>query len=155
MLITISNDGAFITQTDFFEKYGDSGKFVFSVNARAFRILLPESMESQVWEMQTADSVIVTRGRWQTNNVAPLPIRHGEDAMEFLFEDHSKTPYILHTAMGACLDALPNRHDEGRTDLRCLVYVGKTFPKPVIDLPAAYRKTARVPYMKPLATSFN
>ena len=150
-------DSGRIAQTNFFEVHAKSDKFKFicSVHARTFRILLPEGVASAVDEIRAADSVVITRGRWQRNNRVPIALVHGEDALEFLFEDHTPQPYIMHTGIEACLDVLPSRHDEGRTDLRCLVYIARSFPQPAIDLPAAYRRTARVPCMKPLSPGRN
>jgi hypothetical protein len=150
-------DGGQIAQTNFFELHDKSSqfKFICSVHAHTFRILLPEWVASAVDDTQAADSVVITRGRWQLNNRVPIALVHGEDALEFLFEDHTQSPYVMHTGMEACLGGLPSRHDEGRTDLRCLVYVASSFPRPAIDLPAAYRRAARIPCMKPLSPDRN
>jgi hypothetical protein len=62
-LITCVNDGPKIVESNFWT-LPDHGKFLVSVNAGAFRILLPDSLSEYLSEMATAREMVISRGRW-------------------------------------------------------------------------------------------
>jgi len=118
------------------------GKFFVSVNAAAFRILLPSSLEVYVSEMAIAREVAISRGPW--------PDANRDDAFEFMFDDDFQSPFMLH-AVQESLDRLPAKADEGRGDLACLIYIGrKEKPVEALALTAGYRRVPRLPWMEPL-----
>jgi hypothetical protein len=139
--LQVYNDGPKIVESNFWG-LPDNGKFLVSVNAKAFRILLPASLEGYVSEMATAREVAISRGPW--------PAQGKQDAFELLFDDGSDNPFVLHT-IPETFDRLPLPADEGRGDLACLVYVGKD-GKPVeaLALTCGYRRVSRLPWLKPL-----
>jgi hypothetical protein len=138
MIIEIENDGPRIVRTNYWQsEHARRGMFFLSLNASAFRLLVPAALASEAPEMcRGAAYVIVTRGRRQGRR----------DALELLFEDGSQRPYSLHVDI-AQVDRLPARSDEGRTDLRCLVYTPPA--ELVCELPARYRRADRLPHLKP------
>jgi hypothetical protein len=71
--------------------------------------------------MATARELAISRGPW--------PDANRDDAFEFMFDDGSKSPFVLH-AVAESLDRLPSEADEGRGDLACLAYIGRK-EKPV------------------------
>jgi hypothetical protein len=88
-LLTIRNDGPKIVECNFWTlPIAETGNFFVSVNAAAFRILLPASLEVYVSEMATAREVAISRGPW--------PDANRDDAFEFMFDDGSKSPFVLH-----------------------------------------------------------
>lgn len=136
-MIEIVNDGPRIISTTYWQTdHARRGLFYVSVNAGAFRLLAPEIQAAEVPDMcRGAQYVVVTRGRFA-----------GRDALEIVFEDGSRTPYSLHVDARQ-VDRLPAASDEGRTDLRFLVYVQPDAL--ACELPARYRRVDRLPHLKP------
>lgn len=142
VVIYVKNDGPIIIDTNYWQtELAQRGLVFVSVNAGAFRLLMPQVMEAAIEEMKTADYVIITRGTWYPPGSYPR-----QNAFELLFEDYSAAPYSIHVSMEQ-VDRLPIESDEGRTDLKCLVYTeGPTLR---LALPARYRRAKRLPYLKP------
>jgi hypothetical protein len=89
MQLTITNNGAEISSTNFWETaLAQTGNVFLSLNADCFRLLLPESVEDKLIEMQTARTVVVSRGPW--------PAGGKVDAVEVLFDDGTETPFVIH-----------------------------------------------------------
>lgn len=84
-MLSIENDGQAILRSNYWDTpLNESGTIAISMNAGAFRILLPDSMVDQVAEMLTAREVIVSKGHYQARR-----------AYEILFDDHTDSPYSL------------------------------------------------------------
>jgi hypothetical protein len=150
-VIRIDNDGPRLAGTNYFEtEQAHAGNVFVSTNAGAFRLLVPRGARGWLDEMRGADYLIVTRGQW-----TPAPMRlpdntvrqqHPREALELLFEDGSDSPFVLHVGAES-VDRLPSRQDDGRTHLRCLVYTeGPTLE---LEIPARFRRAARLPHLKP------
>jgi hypothetical protein len=139
--LLVENNGPELVRTNFWTDL-DLGKIYVSLNARAFRVLLPRDLESALEEMWTAREVIITRGPW--------PEAKTKDGVELMFEDGSPAPFALHLDARA-FDRLPAAQDNGRTDLQVIVYVGDRDGKPheALRLPAKYRRAPRIPCMQP------
>ena len=91
-LIKIENAGQKIVSTNYWKsEIAKSGKLFFSVNAGCVRMLIPELMKNMIHEIKTGKKVILSRGPW--------PDRNRDDAFEFLFEDFTKTPYVIHVGV--------------------------------------------------------
>lgn len=136
-MIEIVNDGSRIVSTTYWQtEHARRGMLYLSVNAGAFRLLVPSAIAAEAPEMcRGARYVLVTRGLYQ-----------GRDAIELLFEDGSDSPYAVHIDARQ-VDRIPARGDSGRTDLRFLVYV-----QPgdlACELPARFRWASPLPYMRP------
>jgi hypothetical protein len=99
-LLTIENKGQAIIATNFWAtETARAGYCYLSWNAGAARLLLPDTLASEVREMKGAQYVIVSRGPWTD---------HGNrDALELLFEDNSNSPYCLHLTMEQTDRSLP------------------------------------------------
>lgn len=138
-LIAIENNGPLVTATNYFaSEHARLGLIYVSVNAGAFRLLIPSN--TTPIESAGAEYVIVTRGKW--------PAKGWRECLEFVWEDNTDSPFfqIVETQMA---DRLPLADDDGRTDLRCIGYAPDL--SILFDLPARYRITPRVPYLKPWA----
>ncbi len=62
---TIDNKGQDIVSTNYFEsEHASKGKVYMSVNAGAFRLLLPDSQMQLLEEMATGKEVIISMGKW-------------------------------------------------------------------------------------------
>lgn len=131
----VKNDGQEIVETNYWSSdYCRKGAVYLSINAGAFRLLLPPQFPLD--DMAVADEVIVTRGAW------PNAGKH--DALELMFEDHSDNPYCIH--MGSeQTDRMPADSDRHKS----FVFSIWTQEGKVMELPARYRKAKRIPYMKP------
>jgi hypothetical protein len=140
-LITIENDGAEITYTNYFNSdHAARGYVYLSINAGAFRLLIPDRMISEIAEWRTAREVIISRGPW--------PDMSKSDALEILFEDDSDNPYALHIASEQA-DRMPLDTDRDRKDqppswkFSAWTREGKT-----LELPCRYRLVKRIPWLK-------
>jgi hypothetical protein len=79
-ILAVENDGQEIRATNYFEsEYARRGAFYLSVNAGAFRLLVPPAHESAIEEFRTAKEVVVSRGAWTA--------QRRKDALEILFDD--------------------------------------------------------------------
>lgn len=136
MMLVVNNDGAYIRETNYWETdYARRGFLYLSINAGAFRLLVPPGMREVAWEARKAEYAVITRGPWVGRN----------DSFEILFEDHSDNPYSIHVVREQ-VDRLPLTEDEGRTDLQLLVYTRRGLEA---ELPARYRTAPQLPYLQP------
>jgi hypothetical protein len=138
MMLVIENDGSEIVSTNYWDtEYARKGQLYVSVNAGAFRLLLPPALEPALTDMRTAREVIVSRGPWPGKK---------PDAFELLFEDGSDAPYTLHFGAEQ-IDRAPAKIDEGRDGLLCTVWTAGLVK--ALTLPAAYRRVAKIPCLQP------
>lgn len=142
IVLHIENDGSEIRATNYFaSEYARRGALYLSINAGAFRLLVPPAHESAVAEFRTAQEVIVSRGAW--------PAEGRQDALEILFDDHTDNPFSLHFGpeqinhFPAAADAL------GEWVFSAWVH-GQTGPACAFRAPCYYRVVAQLPYLKPL-----
>lgn len=140
-MLEINNHGPLITATNYWGSELDrAGTLYLSVNAGAFRLLLPSGWESALDEMRTGREAIVTRG-----------MLRGGDAVELLFDDGTASPYAIHLGASQC-DRLPIPEDDGRADL---VFTAWTAPRrgvaphKALERPARYRVVADLPCLRP------
>ncbi len=140
-MFRIENDGPSLIDTDYFgSEQANNGYAFLSINAGAFRLLLPDSIVHFLPEMRTAHEVIVTRGQWTTSG-------RTVDAYELLFEDDSDTPFALNI-MTAQSDRLLGASDQSGTGtLRFDVIVAPCAI--TLTLPARFRVSDTLPCLKP------
>src|SRR3990167_2306796 len=126
MILTIENDGPRIVRTNYWSsEHAARGAFYVSVNAGAFRVLVPEAVRDVVAEMRTAKEVVISRGPW--------PAERRDDALELLFDDGSASPFALHIGVEQ-IDRLPSAQDDGRSDLRCPAWMRGIGDEPIMAL---------------------
>lgn len=110
LVLVIENDGQELKKTNFWEsEYNARGFFYVSTNAGCFRMLVPESQESAIKEMQTGKFVEISRTTYQ-----------GRKMVRLLFDDSSDYPYSLDLSHEQ-FDRLPSLNDSGR-ELRFIAY---------------------------------
>lgn len=142
MILTIDNNGAAITSTNFWStEYAGRGAVYVTQNAGAFRLLLPPALEEILADLASAKLVIVSRGPW--------PAQHRDDAIELLVDDGTDSPYALHIGTEQ-IDRLPLDTDADR-EWHCTVWIrgADDAPTPVIDRPARYRRVRNIPDLSP------
>ena len=141
--IQITHDGPRLVSTDYWSsEHAAHGLLYLSINAGAFRLLLPPTQMESLIDMRTAREVIISRGPW--------PDQHRADAFELLFDDGSSSPFVLHLDSRQ-VDRLPADRD-ARKDYRCTVWTpdpATGAPSCVLDLPAYYRLSKRLPDLRP------
>jgi hypothetical protein len=140
-MLVIKNNDQEITETNFWETdQAKQGEFHLSINAAAFRLLVPSQHESIIAEVETAKEVIITRG--------PLPDAKQEEAMEILIDDGSDLPFLIHLEANQ-VDRLPLPEDAGRT-LTFTVWILKDGKPHCASRGECYYRTApRLPWLKP------
>lgn len=139
--LMVQNNGQEIVATNFWEtEHARRGLFYLSINAGAFRLLVPEAHTSAISEFKTAKDVILSRGPWsQMGN---------RDAIEILFDDESESPYALHLDARQ-LDRLPAREDAGRTAVFTAWLRGaQGAPVCAYRHECYYRVVPRIPWLK-------
>ena len=140
--IRFENDGPLILKTNYWQTpIAKANKLFLSINAGAFRLLLPTQLEGQVREMRTATMAIVSRGPWPKAQLA--------DALEILFDDGTQDPYCLHLTTHAC-DRLPlDENQGGDWSLTAWGHLVGERPRLLLDLPCGYRRVRALPDLRP------
>lgn len=136
-LLQIENNGPEIVATNYWEtEHARSGLLFLSINAGAFRLLIPASQESQISEMKTATEVVISRGPW--------PYQGKHDALEILFEDNTDDPFCIHLVPEQC-DRMPTTGARKSVHTFALwTSTGKRW-----ECPAYYRIVKHLPWLKP------
>jgi hypothetical protein len=134
------NDGKKIVNTTYWDSaYCLAGKVFLSINAGAFRLLLPKSMENMLKEIEAAYSVVISRGPW--------PSEGKTDALELLFEDGSDNPYCIHISAEQ-VDRLPPGSEQGWKGV-FHIYANRA-TSPVVEFQRVYyRRVEKIPCLKP------
>lgn len=143
-MLSIENHGAWIVKTNFWQTdYGRRGAFFLSINAGAFRLLVPDQHAGILADLKTAKEVVVSRGPW--------PAVRRDEAFELLFDDHTEEPFSLHFGLEQ-VDRIPEDIDQVQT-WTCTVWTkprGKdTRPHRALERKAFYRRVGELPYLKP------
>lgn len=134
-MLHIENAGADIISTNFWDlDINKKGKFFLSINAGAFRLLVPEDKEAEIKEMKTAKLVIISQGFWREAN---------SPAFEILFEDYSDNPYVLYITTTAADRSVLEKQQIGLT---FSVWIKGC--KKVLELPCNFRQVSTIPYLK-------
>ena len=139
--IHVGNNGQNIRATNYWgSSYAAKGYFFLSINAGAFRLLVPDSRVAEITEWTSAREVIVTRGPW--------PWQETLDALEIMFEDDSESPYSLMLTRGLC-DRMPPVWDadkNGQPPRR--KFSAWTRNGKVLELPCRYRIARKLPCLQ-------
>ena len=149
----IKNHGPLILSTDYWGSAMErAGKFYVSVNAGAFRLLVPATQEGLVPDMRAAKGCAVSRGRFHdTFGLDHLvgTFREGADAIEILFDDLTTNPIALHFSPES-FDRLPTAENAGREwVLSVWTQPRRNKPHKVMDRPCRYRLAAKIPDLRP------
>lgn len=137
-IITITNRGPDIAATDYWDcPANEWGILHLSVNAGAFRLLIPRGLECLLNEIATAKRVVITRGPWRE-----LP---NLDAVELLFDDESDSPFVVHLGADQCA-TLPPASEHGKTCVfSAWTAPRRNGPRKALERPAVFHAAERVP----------
>jgi hypothetical protein len=139
--IIIENDGPRIRAANYWQtEWAQYGAFYLSLNAGAFRLLVPRAQEALLDEFRTGREVLISRGPW--------PAAQRADALEILFDDNTDDPFALHLGLEQ-IDRLPRATDAGRE----VIFSAWTFrggePRLSYQAPCFYRLVPRLPCLQP------
>jgi hypothetical protein len=130
------NDRTLLKASNFWDsELAKEGALFVSINAKTFRVLVPDSLEKFIADMATAKMVVVSRGPWPEEGL--------DDAFEMLFDDESNQPMALHLTSKQ-FATLPAKSDAGRTDLFCSAWTKGPVLR-VGPLKCAYRHSPMIP----------
>jgi hypothetical protein len=136
--LTVKNEGPEIASSNFWETdYERRGLFYLSLNAGAFRLLVPSVHDSVIAEFRTAKEIVISRGPWEAQG--------GRDSIEILFDDGTDDPFSLHLDAQQ-LDRLPAADDAGKKAIFTAWLKGPTCAY-VSD--CFYRIVPEIPWLKP------
>lgn len=139
----ITNHGPLIEASDYWEsEYAARGVVYLSVNAGAFRLLLPDVLKPLLLDdMRSAREVVVSRGPW--------PEQGRDDALELLFDDGSTAPFSLHMGLEQ-VDRLPLDSDAGKQWIASVWTAPRRGrPQKALERKAYYRRVDRLPCLRP------
>lgn len=109
-LIVIQNDGALITETNYFSlDMADAGLLFMTTNARCLRLLIPESQSEFIPEMLTGKKIGIARGKNRTHNKMMTRI---------LFDDFTSTTFYIDLGD----EQLDRKIGKGEKGLRFIAY---------------------------------
>jgi len=138
-MINIVNNGPELVSTNYWDTKFGSSHFAFGANAGTMRLLLSTNLEGDIYGMlEGCDYVVVS--------TIPDPAERNL-SIEFLFEDHSNSPFVLHSCAGAALGLFP-KADPTPVERPLTLWVKG--PRKVATLRAFIRRVPRLPWLKPL-----
>lgn len=134
-MISIENQGAEIAKTNYWDsEWAKKQVMACSFNAGTFRLLLPDRMRRDVKEMKTGKELIISKGLYR-----------GQTAYEFLFDDHSETPYNLIIGANQMVSLQLADNEHGRAVMFSAWTRGV---KKVFEVPARFRVVEELPCLK-------
>ena len=100
MQLVITNKGQDITSTNYFSlPHNKAGKFIISLNAGAFRLLIPDSKATEI--------------RAELEMVSRVQVEQQGEMAAIILDDGSDDPYTIQTSMNA-FDRRPAASDSGQ-----------------------------------------
>jgi hypothetical protein len=145
-IIETRNNGPLIVSSTYWGSDMEKmGLLYLSINAGAFRLLLPAGREDLVEEMRTGKTIVISRGPWAD------PVGRGNDSLEILFDDGTKTPFSIHLGAPQA-DRLPADSDAGRECILSVWMAPGGVPEMVFQSKCWYRLAPRIPFLQPLQT---
>lgn len=143
LFVMVENNETELVASNYWEtEYAINGLFYLSINAGAFRLMVPKSCEHLISEFKTGEYCIISKG--------PSIMPGHPFMIELLFEDHTDAPY--HLILGPRhIDRNPLSSDAGKKYKMSIWTKGC---KKVMEMDAYYRVVDRIPYLKPLGKEF-
>lgn len=141
-MLRIENHGPLIVSSNYWTlPAARAGKVLVSINAGAFRVLIPQSIEGMIPEMMTGKSCVVSRG--------PMAELNLPDAFEVLFDDGTADPFAFHLSPQS-FDRIPEDADAGREwVLSAWTAPRRGRPHKAFERPCWYRRVPSLPWLKP------
>ncbi|MBI9016296.1 MAG: hypothetical protein JEZ07_03435 [Phycisphaerae bacterium] len=137
--IMVENNVTDLIGSNYWEtELAKKGFFYLSINAGAFRLLVPKKMMHLIPEFKTGEYCIISKGP-SMESIHPF-------ALELLFEDHTSCPYQLNLCAGQ-VDRNPSKTDVNKKHKLSIWTEGCN---KVLEMDAYFRTVGKLPYMKPL-----
>lgn len=141
-MVEFRNNGPLIERTNYWDTpHAQRGYAYLSLNAGAYRLLMPQSLHSVVADITSSEirEVVISRGAW--------PEVGRPDGIEVMFDDRTNDPISVHI-LTEQVDRLPLPSDQGWKGL-FLLYHGP--PEKLIWQTdrVYYRRVKRIPWLKP------
>lgn len=141
-MIVIENHGSLIVATNYWQsEMAQAGKRYVSCNAGAIRILMPATLRPEINEMRTAKVVIVSRGPW--------PVAGIDEAVEFLFDDGTDSPFALTLTSSSFEFILPAEPKPGEEWTLTVWDEKKGRPHKALERRCHWRRVEKIPCLKP------
>lgn len=136
----VENDGQLIVATNYWRSdLARLGACYLSLNAGAFRLLLPDEEQHILAEVESAYEVVVSRGPWPEGGKA--------DALELLFEEGSSHPFAIHMGVEQ-VDRMPLDSDADQQWIFTVWIDSEGEPLMALSLPCWYRRVQRLPCLE-------
>lgn len=141
----IENHGPLITASNYWDtEMARAGYAYLSVNAGAFRLLLPDSCRGWVPDMRAGCRHIVVSA------LAPDDWEPNAFAVEWMSEDGSDEPWAAHLSPGQ-IDRCPTPADAGKQWLASVWIRKRGNPHKVFERPAYFQRVPQLPWMKAIS----
>jgi hypothetical protein len=146
-ILKIQNDGPLIAETNFWATdHANHGLFYVSINAGAFRILIPKNCEADIPEMiRGVKHVVVSmlpKDRWKPKAYC----------LEIMFEDSSDSPWACQISPGQT-DRAPTDESVGIAWKATLWTEQNNGPALHTEFPAYFQIVPKIPWLKSIEKS--
>lgn len=141
-LLTITNHGPLITASNFWRtEAARHGRLYLTINAGAFRLLVPTALRPAISEMRPGAKHIV---------VSCLPAaawQQGQYCTEWLVEDGSDSPWSCHLSPGQ-IDRMPPAEDAGKEWIASVWDEKNGRPHKALERPAYFQVVPSLPWLR-------
>jgi hypothetical protein len=138
-LITVKNDGQKLIDTNYWQtEHCKAGYAYMTLNAGAYRLLVPPVNHKWLDEIRTAKEVVISRGAW--------PQANKKEAFEVMFEDFTDNPFAIYMDQ-VQWDRLPAKSDKGWKGELHIYIEASPVPAFVLDR-VFYRVVKEIPCLK-------
>jgi hypothetical protein len=141
-LLTITNHGPLITASSYWSsELAERGLLYLSINAGAFRLLVPLSQRRMISDMRPGARHVV---------VSALPADQWEPkkfAVEWMVEDGTDEPWSCHLSPGQ-IDRAPGPDDVGQQWLATVWDEKSGKPHKCIERPAYFQIVPKLPWLR-------
>jgi hypothetical protein len=132
-MFEIANNKKDIVSTNYFKSSrANEGLMFLTCSAGAFRLLMPDQHLHCLSELKRANSVIITRGKYESL-----------DVIEIMFEDETQQPVALHISCEQCDREFPTEDSQDVFEFSLWTRLQKEF-----SVECRYRYRENVPYLK-------
>ncbi len=141
-ILAVQNHGPLIVASNYWTlPAARAGRVLISINAGAFRLLIPASQEPMIADMLTAKEILVTRAPWPEAGLL--------DAFEVLFDDRTDDPFALHLSP-ASFDRVPEDADIAIPWLfTAWTAPRRGRPHKALERACWYRRAPSIPWLRP------
>ncbi|MDR1496979.1 MAG: hypothetical protein LBS59_01000 [Puniceicoccales bacterium] len=140
--LKIENAGAEIVSSNFWgSEYSRKGYYYLSVNAGAFRLLVPQSQHAELEEMRRGARYVV---------VSMLPKKQWEPrkfCVQWVVEDGGEEPYAIQMSEPQ-IDRICTPEDIGKQWIASIWNLKKGVPHKCLERPAFFQIVPALPWLK-------